>query len=68
VVKEIIVTIKSNYGTEVAYPVCEHAKLFARIAGTKTLTIDTIDSIKDMGIGIVVEHQSRLANALGARA
>ena len=64
-VKEIVVKIKNNYGTEVVYPVCEHAKLFARIANTRTLTLDVIANIKSLGITISVEQQSPLALALG---
>ena len=64
-VKEIVVKIKNNYGTEVVYPVCEHAKLFARIANTRTLTLDVIANIKSLGISITVEQQSPLALALG---
>ena len=44
--KEIIVEIKSVYGNEVIYPVCEHAKLFAELAGTKTLTKQAVNVIK----------------------
>ena len=64
-VQEIIVTIKNQYGTEVVYPVCEHAKLFARIANTKTLTLDVISTIKALGVAITVEQKSPLALALG---
>lgn len=64
-VQEIIVTIKNQYGTEVVYPVCEHAKLFARIANTKTLTLDVISTIRALGIAITVEQKSPLALALG---
>ena len=35
---EVTVRIKTNYGEKTVYPVCEKAKYFAEIAGTKTLT------------------------------
>ena len=34
----IIVKIVSEYGQNRVYPVCKRAKIFATIAGTKTLT------------------------------
>jgi len=49
---EIKVKIKSNYGTEAIYPACKKAELFAAIAGTKTLTSDTIKKIKALGYQI----------------
>lgn len=36
-------------------PVCEHAKNFARLAGTKTLAQRDIAIIKALGFGIAVE-------------
>ena len=48
-IMEIIVTIKNNYGTEAIYPVCDNSHTFARIAGTKTLTRETIAQIKALG-------------------
>ena len=53
---EIIVKITQNYGTEVIYPVCQAAFLFARIAGTKTLTLDTIAKIKALGYTVKVQQ------------
>ena len=52
----IIVKITQNYGTEVIYPVCQQAFLFARIAGTKTLTLDTIVKIKALGFTVNVQQ------------
>ena len=51
---EIIVTIKSNYGTEAIYPSCPKGQAFARIAGTKTLTMDTVKLIKALGYTVSV--------------
>lgn len=55
---QIIVKIKNVYGNEVIYPVCEKAKSFAAIAGTKTLTRNNICHIKDLGYSITTEQQS----------
>lgn len=53
---EIIVKITQNYGTEAIYPVCEAAKTFARMAGTKTLTRSTIALIKRLGYAVNVQQ------------
>lgn len=50
----IQVRIKNVYGTDKVYPVCDKAMLFAGIAGTATLTDDTIRSIKTLGYIIKV--------------
>jgi hypothetical protein len=48
-VMTIQVFIKDVYVQEMIYPSCEKAKLFAAIAGTKTLTRDTLTLIKKLG-------------------
>lgn len=50
----IIINIRNNYGKKVAYPACQKAHMFASIAGTSTLTADTINSIKALGYQITV--------------
>jgi hypothetical protein len=52
---KITVRIKTVYGTETIYPVCENAKRFTEIAGTKTITRRTVDIIRAMGIPVVIE-------------
>jgi len=52
---EIIVTIKSVYGTDKVYPVCKDAYRFACIAGTTTLTDYTIGVIKRLGYRVKVQ-------------
>lgn len=51
---EITVKITKNYGTEAIYPVCEKARTFAVMAGTKTLTRYTIALIKRLGYTVHV--------------
>lgn len=51
----IIVSIKSVYGNEVIYPVCEQAKLLARLAGTKTLTPEAVRIIHKLGYKLQIE-------------
>jgi hypothetical protein len=52
---KITVKIKNVFGHERIYPVCPQAKLFARLAGHKTLTRHAISVIKDMGYSVVQE-------------
>jgi hypothetical protein len=52
---QIIVQIKTNYGNEAIYPVCKMAEGFAAIAGTKTLTRQTLRMIKNMGFEIEIQ-------------
>lgn len=51
---EIRVVMKQQYGQEVIEPVCEDAKTFAQIAGTKLLTRKTIELIKRLGYRVLV--------------
>ena len=58
---EINVEIKSVYGSDFVYPVCDKAKLFCAIAQTKTLTNEVRHSIKELGNRIkVITRQQEL--------
>jgi hypothetical protein len=46
------VNIVPQYGKWVYYPVCDSAKAFAAIAGTRTLTEPTLVQIKRLGYEI----------------
>lgn len=50
----IEVKIKTVYGVEKIYPVCDKARTFAGIAGQTTLTRATINGIKALGYTITV--------------
>ena len=52
----LIIEAKSNYGTQVFYPVNETAQVFANIAGTKTLSLDTIRQAKRLGFSVEVKQ------------
>lgn len=54
---KITIRINNNYGIETAYPVCEQAILFSRIAQTVTLTRDTLKHIKSLGYEIEIAEQ-----------
>lgn len=55
--QKIIVQIKTVYGNEMIYPICDQAKCFAMIAGTKTLTRSSLSIIKKMGYEIQAQQQ-----------
>ena len=53
---QITIKVKNNYGAVTAYPVCPKAQAFARIAGTKTLTVDTLKVIRELGYEIIQQN------------
>ena len=53
----ITVEVKNVYGNELIYPVCDTAKNFAKLAGKKTLTHNTISIIKSMGYSVTVAQK-----------
>lgn len=56
----IEVTVKNVYGEDKVYPVNDNAKLFAAIAGTKTLLHNTIKHAQALGYEIIVSHATQL--------
>ena len=52
----ITVELKSIYGVQAIYPACHASKLFAQIAGTKTLTRAAVASIKALGYQVTVKQ------------
>ena len=53
----LIVSKKNVYGVERVYPVCNKAKLFARISGNKTLLPEDIELIKKLGYNLTTESE-----------
>jgi hypothetical protein len=53
---KITIRCEKNYGVEVFYPACKQSELFARIAGTKTLTRHTLRDIDALGYEIEIEQ------------
>ena len=54
--KQITVAVKSVYGRQTIYPVCEQAKLLTSLTGNKTLSQSNIATIKALGYTIQVEQ------------
>lgn len=46
------VSVRSNYGAPAIYPANEAARIFAAIAGTKTLQLNTLAKAKALGYRI----------------
>lgn len=55
---KVKVQIKNVYGNELIYPACEQSEIFAKIAGSQTLTQQTIDYMKQLGIQFIIESQT----------
>jgi len=47
--------MRDVYGVTKYYPVCEKACVFARIAGTVTLTKETIKQIKLLDYAVIIK-------------
>lgn len=51
----ITVSIKSVYGNQTIYPICDKARIFATMLGQKTLTAHDIANIKRLGFSVKVQ-------------
>ena len=52
----ITIEIRDIYGIRTIYPHCETAKLFARLAGTKTITRHALETIRALGYTVEVKQ------------
>jgi hypothetical protein len=55
-----IVEIREIYGNKTIYPVNDTALYLARIAGTKTLTEQTIKHAKDLGFTFEIKQTTTI--------
>ena len=55
---KITIQVKTIYGNRVIYPKDETAQAFARIAGTKTLTLEALRLIRALGYEINEHKES----------
>lgn len=51
----IIISIRSVYGRESLYPVCETAQRFCALLNTKTLTREALKHIQALGYSVQVQ-------------
>ena len=64
---KITIRADKNYGVLTYYPACPAAEIFARIAGTKSLTRNTLRDIAALGYQIEIEQTTpRTFSALAA--
>jgi hypothetical protein len=54
---EVIIRIEDVYGRETYYPANDLARSFARLCGTRTLTLFALEVIKEMGFKIVFQNR-----------
>lgn len=54
--RTITVRLEQQYGQQVVQPACDTSRLFAQLAGTKTITKPSIELIKQLGYEIRVEQ------------
>jgi hypothetical protein len=61
-VGRLVVAVRNVYGNEMVYPINDTAKLFAKIAGTKTLKPETIYTAQLLGFDVeqVIEETATL--------
>lgn len=51
------VEIKTVYGKPLYYPINDKAQMLSHIAGTETLTVQTLKLATDMGMSVKFTHQ-----------
>ena len=57
-IMQIKVQIRNVYGNISFYPMCDKARIFASIAGTKTLTSKALADVAALGIEVVLDDGS----------
>jgi hypothetical protein len=53
---KIEIEIRDIYGIRTIYPACETSRLLARLANTKTITRQALETIKALGYQIEVKQ------------
>lgn len=48
----IEVEIRTVYGTEKIYPLCDRSRIFCKLLGQSTLTFENIKFIKELGFEV----------------
>jgi hypothetical protein len=52
-----IVEIRDVYGRPTVYPVCDTARAFAALTGTKTLTPRDLNTIRSLGYTMLIKQR-----------
>lgn len=53
---KIEIQIRDVYGIRTIYPHCQTAKLFAKLAGTRTITRHALETIKALGYTVEIKQ------------
>ena len=64
---KIQIEMKEVYGETKVYPVCVKAKLFARIAGTKTLTRPVLEDVERLGYQLELMVNPKYLELVGGK-
>ena len=59
---EIFFTVKSVYGKETIYPVCDQAKVFTALTGKKTVSLSDLKLIESLGFAICYNFGGQIYN------
>tara|TARA_B110000285_G_scaffold220925_1_gene273238 strand:+ start:101 stop:280 length:180 start_codon:yes stop_codon:yes gene_type:complete len=54
---QVLIEVKNKYGNTLYYPACINACKFAQIAATKTLSVQILKYIKELGYTITVKQE-----------
>jgi hypothetical protein len=55
--KTIIIQVRNVWGVQTVYPICAQAQLFAKLAGTTTLTRHALQTIEALGYTITMQPE-----------
>jgi len=61
---KIQVIIKNVYGNQLIYPKCDTSKAFSDIAKTKTLSIENLKTISQMGYQVKVVNETNIKDLI----
>jgi len=61
---KIQVIIKNVYGNQLIYPKCDISKAFSNIAKTKTLSIENLKTISQMGYKVNVVNETNIKDLI----
>jgi len=53
---KIEIEIRDIYGIRTIYPACDKSRLFARLAGTKTITRHALETIRALGYTVEIKQ------------
>ena len=58
--KDLNIKVTNHYGNTFYYPMCKTSQVFAGIAKTKTLSLQVLKSLKELGFKINVKENNTI--------